>query len=69
MMNIQTEKRNEEGWCLKFSDGDFNTIRYVIPNGDKFIFVNPYDTVNPHGWVFDSYEAAVSAAVAQVTNR
>lgn len=61
-MDIHVELRGQEpGWIVKFSDGDWSTIRYIVPRDNQFWAVNPYD------WPLssiccDSYDQALDTA-------
>jgi len=61
-MKAYTEPRSEGGWTVRIKTDKVDTIRYVIPAGDKFRMVNPYDMTSPQGIVCESFESAIEEA-------
>lgn len=61
-MKVYSEPRREGGWVLHIQTDTVDTIRYVIPFEEKYRMVNPYDIVNPHGILCESFESAVEEA-------
>lgn len=66
-MEVKVEVRKEGGWTVRFVDGKFNTMRYVLPEGDRFIVVNPFK-IESHFADVESFDAAISVAEASAKN-
>jgi hypothetical protein len=66
-MQVKVEDRKEGGWMVVMRDGVFNTYRYILPEGDRFIVINPFK-IESHFADVESFDTAVSIAEASAKN-
>ena len=66
-MEVKVEIRKEGGWTVWFVDGKFNTMRYVLPEGEMFTVVNPFKIERSMATVAD-FDTAVAVATQSAEN-
>jgi len=66
-MEVKVEVRKQGGWNVWFVEGVFNTLRYVLPEGEMFTVVNPFKIERSVATVAD-FDTAVAVATQSAEN-
>lgn len=63
MQTIVSEHTDPNGWVLKFvNDDNRTTLRYIIPSGDIFAVVNPFNITADYSIIEYDLESAIASA-------
>lgn len=69
MIFEQKDRKPEFGGGVEVHgrSGDRSVVMYILPAGDQFRFINPFDLSNTQGELYPTFDEAMRLATSHIT--